>query len=82
MPSASLSDKPAHEDFRTVVQIFDKSDDSIRLMIGNILGPLHLFYPQSEWSVRIQVCSLMKHCSLPLLQKIWSFQKSPDQGES
>ena len=48
------------ENFRTVVQILDKSDDAIRFMIGNIFNLLSSFILEVNGQFRIQVCSLMK----------------------
>ena len=48
------------ENFRTVVQILDKSDDAIRFMIGNIFNLRSSFILEVNGQFRIQVCSLMK----------------------
>ena len=48
------------QDFRAVVQIFDKSNDTIRLMIGNILDLCTSFILKANSQFRIQICSLMK----------------------
>ena len=48
------------QDFRTVVQIFDKSNDTVRFMIGNILDLCASFILKTNSQFRIQVCSLMK----------------------
>ena len=48
------------QDFRTVVQIFDKSNDTVRLMIGNILNLCTSFILKMNGQFRIQICGLMK----------------------
>ena len=48
------------QDFRTVVQILDKSNDTVRLMIGNILDLCASFILKMNGQFRIQICSLMK----------------------
>ena len=48
------------QDFRTVVQILDKSNDTVRLMIGNILDLCTSFILKMNGQFRIQICSLMK----------------------
>ena len=48
------------QDFRTVVQILDKSNDTVRLMIGNILDLCTSFILKANSQFRIQICSLMK----------------------
>ena len=48
------------QDFRTVVQILDKSNDTVRLMIGNILDLCASFILKTNSQFRIQICSLMK----------------------
>ena len=48
------------QDFCTVVQILDKSNDTVRLMIGNILDLCTSFILKANSQFRIQICSLMK----------------------
>ena len=48
------------QDFCTVVQILDKSNDTVRLMIGNILDLCTSFILKMNGQFRIQICSLMK----------------------
>ena len=48
------------QNFRTVVQILDKSDDAVRFMIGNIFNFCSSFIFKMNGQFRIQICSLMK----------------------
>ena len=43
-----------------MVQIFDKSNDTVRLMIGNILNLCTSFILKMNGQFRIQICGLMK----------------------